>query len=333
MFRNKEIKVFCSVIGIISIIGAILGFLVSFNTGILVIILEFLLVLSFIIFTKWRYDEIRELSNYIDKIVKGNYSFDIRDNVKGELSILKNDIYKVTMKLFEQKNYLKKDKIHLADAISDISHQLKTPLTSMMIMMDLLSKPNLQENTRLEFVESIRNQLERIEWLVTSLLKLSKIDAGTVYFKKDIVNVSSLIKSSLEPLLIPIEIKELKMDISIAIDSFFIGDFNWSREAMINILKNCIEHTENKGMVSIICTENPIYLEILIRDTGKGIAKKDIPYIFKRFYKGSNSSENSIGIGLAMSKTIIREQGGDITVKSKLGVGSEFSIKIYKQTI
>lgn len=217
--------------------------------------------------------------------------------------------------------------------MSDISHQLKTPLTSMMVMTDLLRSNNLSEEKRIEFTNNINNQLERIQWLVTSLLKLSKIDAGTTIFKKDTVNVKSLIESSISPLLIPIDIKQQTLNIKGDSNTFFIGDFNWTREAIINILKNCIEHTEEKGTININYSQNPIYTEIIIRDNGKGIDKKDIPYIFKRFYKGKNASDDSVGIGLAMSKTIVKKQNGDIKVKSESKSYTEFTIKFYSQIV
>lgn len=333
MIRNREIKVFLTIITLTSLIGILVGFKISLDTGILLSVLVILLNFSFIVFTWWRYNEIKKLSSYINEIFTKESSLDIRDNVEGELSILKNDIYKVTKKLYEKSDYLKKDKVYLADAISDISHQLKTPLTSMIIMTELLSKHNLEEDKRLEFTNNIKKQLERIQWLVTSLLKLSKIDSGAVTFKKNIVKVDELINSVVEPLLIPMDIKNQRINIQIENKAYFIGDFNWSREALINILKNAVEHTQEGGEINIICTENPIYLEVIIKDNGSGIDKEDIPYIFKRFYKGKNNNENSIGIGLAMAKTIIKEQGGDIILKSKAGIGTKFIIRIYKQIV
>lgn len=333
MFRNKEIKIFLFLVGSISVLGSLILFKIDYIAGLVGLLTCTLLLISFILFTNWRYKEIKKLSNYLDKICLGDYSLDIRNNFEGELSILKNDIYKVTTKLSEQAELLEKDKIHLANSMSDISHQLKTPLTSMMVMTDLLRSNNLSEEKRIEFTNNINNQLERIQWLVTSLLKLSKIDAGTTIFKKDTVNVKSLIESSISPLLIPIDIKQQTLNIKGDSNTFFIGDFNWTREAIINILKNCIEHTEEKGTININYSQNPIYTEIIIRDNGKGIDKKDIPYIFKRFYKGKNASDDSVGIGLAMSKTIVKKQNGDIKVKSESKSYTEFTIKFYSQIV
>lgn len=286
-----------------------------------------------------RYQKINELSMYLHQICAGNHSLDIRDNEEGELSILKNEIYKVTCRLSEQSELLRKDKLYLADSLSNISHQLKTPLTSMLMMMDLLKRQDLEEEKRLEFIRSVSRQLERIEWLVTSLLKLSKIDAGTVLFKKEKVNVSLLIKEAIESLSIKAEIKEQRITINNhedwqeIEDVSFIGDKNWSLEAVINILKNCIEHTPIGGVLEIEFTENALYTEIIIKDNGEGIAQEDLPHIFERFYRGKNASSESVGIGLAMARSIILEQNGDITVKSEEDIGTKFRIRFYKSII
>lgn len=274
--------------------------------------------------------EIENLSNYLRQISNGNYTLDVRDNQEGELSILKNDIYKVTLMLSEHSALLQHDKVQLTNAISDISHQLKTPLTSMTVMADLLSEPELPPEKRTEFTRNIRIQLERIGWLVSSLLKFSKIDAGTVQFKKDPISVRTLFQKSLEPVLIPMDIKEQTVSIKGDDTVSFLGDLNWTAEALINILKNCVEHTPEGGEISISFAENALYTEIIIADNGKGIPKEELPYVFQRFYKGKNASEDSVGIGLALSHSIITSQNGDINIKSEKGIGTEFHIKIYK---
>ncbi len=274
--------------------------------------------------------EIENLSNYLRQISNGNYTLDVRDNQEGELSILKNDIYKVTLMLSEHSALLQHDKVQLTNAISDISHQLKTPLTSMTVMADLLSEPELPPEKRTEFTRNIRIQLERIGWLVSSLLKFSKIDAGTVQFKKDPISVRTLFQKSLEPVLIPMDIKEQTVSIKGDDTVSFLGDLNWTAESLINILKNCVEHTPEGGEISISFAENALYTEVIIADNGKGIPKEELPYVFQRFYKGKNASEDSVGIGLALSHSIITSQNGDINIKSEKGIGTQFHIKIYK---
>ncbi|MBS4174191.1 HAMP domain-containing sensor histidine kinase [Bacillus sp. FJAT-49736] len=333
MLRNKEIQMHLFTMCIISLAAVTAAVFFSIAAMLLIIIVSILLIGCSLLFTKRRYLDIERLSGYLRQIHSGDYSLDVRDNVEGELSILKNDIYKVTMMLSEQRALLQKDKIQLTNAISDISHQLKTPLTSMMMMSDLLRDRNLPAEKRREFTKSLRNQLERLEWLVSSLLKLSKIDAGTAHFKQEPVVVERLVQKALEHVLIPMEIKEQTVSIIGEHSVTFLGDFHWTVEALINILKNCVEHTSENGVITIFYSENVLFTEIRISDNGIGIEKADLLNIFKRFYKGKNAAKESVGIGLAMAHSIITSQNGDIEVKSKKGEGTSFQIKFYKQVI
>jgi len=325
---------FIAFLSFISLGGfALAAMFISMEAALLVLGVSLFLISCTLIFTKWRYLEIEKLSGYLRQITSGDFTLDVRDNHEGELSILKSDIYKVTRMLSEHGTLLQEDKAKLTNAISDISHQLKTPLTSMMVMVDLLRDPQLAENKRVEFTRNIQVQLERMEWLVSSLLKLSKIDAGTIAFKKEPVMVKELVKRAVEPLLVPMDIKLQNLNIDGDENAAFTGDFNWSAEALINILKNCVEHTDEGGEISISYSENALFTEISIRDNGKGIPKDDLPYIFKRFYKGKNANDDSVGIGLAMASSMIKSQKGDIEVTSEIGVGTLFQIKFYKQVI
>lgn len=333
MLRNREIQILLLVMCSIGLTAIVAVAFISSVAAALVFIASVLLIGSSLLFTRWRYRELEKLSVYLHEISSGNYSLDVRDNQEGELSILKNDIYKVTLMLSEQRSLLQQDKIQLTDAISDISHQLKTPLTSMTVMADLLSGPDLPPAKRTEFTGNIRIQLERIDWLVSSLLKLSKIDAKTIQFKKDRISVKKLIQKAVEPVLIPMDIKEQMISIKGDDNVTFLGDLNWTTEAVINILKNGVEHTHEGGAIAISFSENALFTEIIIADNGKGIPKEDLPYIFKRFYKGKNASEGSIGIGLAMAHSIITSQNGVIDVTSDSEKGTRFRIKFYKQVI
>lgn len=333
MFRNREIQLFSLVMAGISLVAATAAAFISQSAVVVVLSTAFLLIACSLLFTRWRYREIARLSQYLRKINTGNYSLDIRDNQEGELSILKNDIYKVTLMLTEQSKLWQQEKLRLTDVIADISHQLKTPLTSMLVMADLLSDRKLPEAKRSEFTHKIGLQLERIDWLVSSLLKLSKIDAGTAVFKKELVRVPELLEKAIEPLLIPMDIKEQSISLKGEESVSFIGDLKWSQEAFINILKNCVEHTPAGGSIDVSYTENALFTEIVIADNGSGIPKEDLPYIFKRFYKGKNAGDDSVGIGLAMAHSIISSQNGIIEVKSQEGEGTKFTIKFYKQII
>jgi len=331
-FRNREIRILTAAISIMSVILIAGSFAAGLKTGLFVTISIFLLCLVFFLFTGWRYHQIAKLSEYLRKISAGEYSLDIRDNREGELSILKSEIYKVTLMLSEYNEQLRKEKMLLADQMADISHQLKTPLTSMMVMADLLRDENLPAEKRREFTSHIHAQLERIEWLVSSLLKMSKLDAGVLEMNPREISARTLIEKALSPLMISMELKDISYSIK-GEDNPIKCDLQWTAEALINILKNCIEHTPQKGRIDISIQDNPLYSEIKITDNGPGISKEDLPHIFTRFYRGKNASPDSVGIGLAMSLSILRNQQGDIIVESKPGQGSTFLIRLYKSVI
>ncbi|TCI22456.1 sensor histidine kinase KdpD [Exiguobacterium sp. SL-9] len=333
MLRNREVRIYLLSLFVIIGLAVSVALFISIEATLLVAVLSIVFVAVTYRFTVWRYREIEQLSSYIQEISNGNYKLDVRDNREGELSLLKSQIYKVTKMLSEQGTHLEEDKQKLTDAISDISHQLKTPLTSMTVMADLLSDPRLSDDKRQEFTHNVQVQLERMEWLVSSLLKLSKIDAGTIQFKREPVSVPALIQAVTEPMLVPIDINMQRLQVTGEDDVTFEGDVKWTTEALINILKNCVEHTPEQGELFIEFSENTLYTEIVIRDTGSGIAKQDVPYIFQRFYKGVNASEDSVGIGLAMAHSIITSQQGELTVRSEIGVGTAFQIRFYKAIV
>ncbi len=332
MLRNQEIKLLVVIMMITTFIGIGISFFLHPLAGVVVILNSLVLIICNLIFTRRRYHSIEELSGYLRRIYAGEYTLDIRDNQEGELSILKNEIYKVTTILSKSEEHQRKEKEHLADILSDISHQLKTPLTSMIVMTDLLRSPGLEREKQKQFTKQMGVQLERMQWLLTSMLKLSKIDAKTVRFKKETISVNQLIRHALEPLYIPMELKDQKLEINVAQEITFLGDFNWSAEAILNIVKNCMEHTKQGGTIRISCDENPLYTQIIIEDNGSGIEKEDLPYIFQRFYKGKNAGEDSVGIGLAMALSIMKNQNGDISVTSKKEEGTSFYLKIYKSS-
>lgn len=291
----------------------------------------FLVFVTFMIFAFNRKKKIKAISSYINAILNDNYDMNIRDFNEGSISRLKNDIYKVTIKLKENRDLLLEDKKNLEETLSDISHQLKTPLTSMYITNDLLAT-DLSEDTKREILAKNALQLKRIEWLVTSLLKISRLDSGTVRLKKEDTLVSDVINRALLSLKVPIELKNINLVVECPSDARFNVDINWTSEALLNIIKNAYEHTNEYGMIKIKVVENPIYLEIAIFDNGCGIKDKDINHIFERFYKGEENSE-SIGIGLNMAKKIIDLENGEIKVKSKVDVGTVFFIRFYKSNV
>ncbi|MDE6660063.1 MAG: HAMP domain-containing histidine kinase, partial [Eubacterium sp.] len=212
---------------------------------------------------------------------------------------------------------------------ADISHQLKTPITSITMMSDLL-KNEEDEDKRKEFSEVIENQLSRMNWLIVTLLKLSKIDAGAIEFKNSDVKLKTILKKSAQPFLLNAEINNIDLSVECADNISVFVDSNWYIEAVSNIIKNCIEHTENGGYVKVYAEETAVFTKIHIKDNGSGIAKEDIPHVFERFYQGKNHNESSVGIGLALSKAILNKQNSMIEVRSEENIGTEFEITIHK---
>ena len=289
------------------------------------------LLAVFFFYTKKRYKKIEQLNDYLVRVLADNEDDEILDQEEGELSILKTNIYKTTSTLKFQKELLTDDKKNLAAAIADISHQLKTPLTSMMVMNDLLVDEQ-DENKRTEFLQTQSSQLNRMNWLIQTLLKLSKLDAGTIVLKKEDVSSTELIEEAVKPFGIQFDLRNIKFKSDIS-DLNIRCDKNWTVEAIQNIIKNCIEHMDDGGELSVEMVDTNIYTQLTIKDTGCGIAEEDIPHIFERFYKGKNAGKDSVGIGLALSKSIIEGEQGEITVESTEGVGTKFIIKFYKTLI
>ena len=327
MLRNKEMLIYAIIAFVITLISAGLCLTVGMTAGIICLAGCLSLVCVCIFFTMRRYRKISELCLYLQKILRGETALDIRDNSEGELSILKNEIYKAATALTEQAEILQKDKTELANALSDISHQLKTPLTSMNIMIDLLEDENLPAEKKNEFLYSIRTSLDRMEWLVLTLLKLARLDADAVPLKKNNVLISSLIEKSLEPMIIPIEIKNQSYIVKGG-DINILCDADWTVEALGNIIKNAVENTPENGKIEILYGANPLYSYITVHDGGSGIPKNDMPNLFKRFYRSQNADRDSAGIGLAMSLAIMQKQSGDIEASNDNG--GVFTLKFYK---
>ena len=304
----------------------------NLKLNVLIILLFSILWMTIIIlYLRKRDKKIQQITNYINQIKNKKYDLNIEENTEDELSNLKNELYKITIMLKEESEISKKDKENLKMSVEDISHQLKTPLTSITIMLDnLKDNPNMEEKTKQKFIFEISKQVEWINWLVISMLKLSKLDANVVQFYDEKINLKKFIGEIIKNLEIPIEVKNQKIIIDGNENVSFIGDYKWQQEAITNIIKNCIEHNANNGTIYINYEENSLFTKITIRDEGEGISKEDLKHIFERFYKGKNSSENSVGIGLALAKNIIEKNNGMINCKSELDKGTEFVIKYMK---
>ena len=298
---------------------------------IIIITFDSLIILIFYLYDKNKSKKIKEITKMISKINNRQFDIDINDFNEGELSILKNEISKTTIMLRQVADNSVKDKLNLKDSLGDISHQLKTPLTSITIMIDnILDNPDMDEKTRKRFLINIKREILNINFLVMSLLKLSKFDANVVRFNKESVYLKDIIKESIKNVSMIKELKNITIKVSGDDNIKLLCDFKWQVESITNILKNSIEHTKEYGIVEVNYSENKLYTRILIKDNGKGIDSDDLPHIFDRFYKGENGSDDSFGIGLSLSKTIIEKEGGSITVKSTPNIGTIFTIKYLK---
>lgn len=296
----------------------------------IVFIGSIILLLIFILYERNQDKEIDEITKYLEAINNKNYTLKIDENSEDELSILKNELYKVTVMLRENASNSLKDKINLKIALEDISHQLKTPLTSILIILDnLIDNPEMDYQTRVEFLHDLKRESIRIQSLIQSILKLSKFDSNTVQFIKQDIYLKQIVDEAIKNTESLADLKNIKINVEGNKKIKLNCDLLWQTEAVTNILKNCIEHSSENTKIDIKYNNNSVYSYITITDYGEGISKEDIPHIFERFYRGKNSANESIGIGLSLSKTIIESNNGIITVESNNNK-TTFTIKYFK---
>lgn len=302
--RNVNIIVSTSIIGVMSV----------------------LFIICFCMYLRRRKKDIFELQDYMDKISRGNYELEINDNSEDELSSLKNSLYKIMVYMKEQADSARIKKVMLAQSVSDISHQLKTPLTSTQVLLDNLNdNPDMDYSTRKKFIYEALNQVNGMSWMIVSMLKLSRIDAGVVEFNNENISINKIIEDAVGNLEVIAEIKNVNIEKNIdnrnedelnKSDIYIKGDYNWNREALQNIIKNAIEHSNDKGTVKINITDNDVYTAVYIANRGEKLSDKQQKQIFERYYSEAKYEDNSMGIGLPLAKAVIEKQGGYISVES-----------------
>lgn len=286
---------------------------------------------AFLQYNRKKDRELAQITRYIEEINQKNYKLEIDDMSEDELSILKNEIYKTTVMLKEVAEHSLKAKNDLKDSLSDISHQLKTPITSISVILDnLMDDPEMPVEVRSDFLHDIKRETRNINFLVQSLLKLSKLDSDTVVFLKEEVTAKALVDAAIQNVAMLCDLKNVTVEVKekTTEDCTVLCDFRWQVEAITNILKNCVEHSEDDSKIVITLNQNQVYTSISIRDFGEGIDEEDQKHIFERFYKGKNSSQDSVGIGLALAKAIVEADRGHISVESGED-GSKFTIKYF----
>lgn len=329
--RNPEIKRTLLLYVAVCIAATACAFALSLSFGLFTLALCSVLMLIYFLSTYKRYKRIAALAADIDRILHNEGHISIEKYSEGELALLQSEIYKMTVKLREQKQALQNDKIYLSNSIADISHQIRTPLTSINLLVPLIANSDTTDERRQKLSCELYELLSGIEWLITALLKISKLDAGTVEFTKQQIKLDDLIEKAVAPLWVPLDLRNQRLEIS-ALGELCCDPY-WTGEALVNIVKNCMEHTPEDGKIEIKAQENALYSEITVSDSGSGILPEDLPHIFERFYKGKNSDEKSFGIGLALSRMIITSQNGTVKAENLPEGGARFTIRFYKGTV
>lgn len=288
-------------------------------------------IIGIIYYQRKKNKTIKEITNFVKAINQNDYSLQIEKNGEGELYILKSELYKIMVKLKEENFHILKEKEALKNSVEDISHQLKTPLTSIRILLDSLENEQMDPQLKKEFLRDIDKQTENMQSLIITLLKLARFDVGVVKMKKEPINLKDLLENVKDNLAILLDLKNQEIVINGKKDIFLIGDYFWLLEAFTNIAKNGLEHSDENTKLLIKYDSNPLMTKIVIQDGGAGISLEDQKHIFERFYKSKNANHNGFGIGLSLAKTIIEQNNGYIKCRSEVGKGTTFEIKILKK--
>lgn len=333
LWRNPEWKKQAAGLLGVGFLLSVTGLFVSTETALFVFTATLILNAAYLVLTRQRYRDIRQMALEIDRILHGEEQLELSAYREGDLSILRDEIYKMTVRLRDQAEHLKSEKVYLADSLADISHQIRTPLTSLNLTVSRLQQGDLDERTRRELLREMKRLLGRVEWLVESLLKMSKLDADSVPFSMEWIEMERFLRQALQTLEIPMELKNQNVLLDVPEGCGFTGDYAWSTEAVMNVLKNCMEYTPENGNIYINAKANPLYTELAIRDSGPGISESDLGHLFERFYRGRQSGKNSFGIGLALTRSILNKESATIKAENVPEGGSRFIIRFYHGTI
>ncbi|MBT2770980.1 HAMP domain-containing histidine kinase [Halomonas sp. ISL-60] len=297
-----------------------------------------LFIVPILILLMWEYRKIfakiRAISYAAEQVVERQFAGTLPENVEGDFGLLGRSFNAMAGRLTNSLEQLQKEKVFLRNLLSDISHQLKTPLSSLILFNEnLLRDPGMKEEMKTAFLTRSRKQLDRMDWLIVNLLKMARVEAGGIEFRREQFQVREVIENVVHSLRTITEQKEQVITIAGGEQMVILADEEWLKEALMNIIKNAVEYSPKEGTIDINLEENNLFHTIMVRDHGEGIQPEDISHIFKRFYRGkSHSKPDGIGIGLSLAKSIIEGQGGIITAESIHGQGSEFRISFFKRT-
>ena len=318
---------------ILSIVSAAGCAFFSIPCAVIVLVMSAALFILYGTTLNTRKKHVLKLCDDIDRILRNEDQILFDEYKENELSVLSAEVHKMTIRLREQNNALKNEKQFAKEALEDISHQLRTPLTSVMMILGLMRSPNLDDKSRMEYLRELYELLDRMKWLIETMLSLSRIEADAVNFAKETVSCRELIERSLEPVSVTAELKNIELKTEITGAPVFIGDIRYTSEALLNLLKNAIEHTPEGGTVSVTAGGSNISTNITITDTGEGIPENELPHIFERFYRSSEYTKNGYGIGLAFAQKVIKSQEGNLKASNRKDGGAKFEISFYKTTI
>lgn len=332
MFRNGELK---KELGLFLLLAILLGAglcFVSPLAGGIGLLGGLAFCGLYLYFARKRYTAMGALSRELDEILHGQKQLYIDESQEGELSILTSQIGKMTRRLKEQADSLQAEKSFLSRSMADISHQLRTPLTSLHLTVSMLGREDLPEERRLALLREVKLSLNRMEWLIDTLLKMAKLEADTIPLAREPVPVNMLVAKASAPLLIPMELRGIRFHTDCGTETF-LGDLRWSSEALGNVLKNCMEHTPDGGDIWVTGRKTALFTEITVRDSGSGFLEEDIPHLFERFYRGQNAGEGSIGIGLALARMVMSRQEGTISAANAPAGGALFTLRFYESVV
>ncbi len=329
--RNTDVRRELIILALTGLVFTGAGFFLSVKCGLLILVFFIIIFGIAVFFIYRRYRAIASLTEGVGRVLHGQEKTVIGQE-EGELAILSTEIGKMSVQLKEQSDRLAEDKVRLTEAIQDIFHQIRTPLTGINLTVSLLQEEDLTPERRSRLTRDLSRQSERIRWLVETLLKLSKIDAGTAVFRAEKIPAEKLIETAASPFRIPMELRDQELLIR-ADDVCFEVDVPWTAEAVSNLLKNCMEHTPAGGRIEVEARDTALYFELVITDSGTGFEKEDIPHLFERFYKGKNATAESVGIGLALARSVIAAQNGTITAVNAANGGACFNIRFYKSIV
>lgn len=331
LLQNVEFRRRSLLLLAVSVIACAVGFVIQPACGFLTLAVCLFFLLYYLVTSLRRDRQMEQLSQCIDQALYGRDGALLSACQEGELAILQTQLQKLLVKLRQSSARDQEDKAFLRDSIADISHQLRTPMTSLNLIAAMLPEVGADSVRQRELQQQLNQLLQRIDWLVDALLNLAKIDAGTAYFRRNTLDAAQVLRQATEPLEIALEIREITLQVTGS--GSYTGDGAWSAEALGNILKNCMEHVPQGGKILVEISQTPLYTQLCLQDTGPGFAPDDLPHLFERFYKGHNAAANSFGIGLALAQRIISAQNGTIRAQNAPEGGALFTVRFYHGTI